>query len=46
MITWERFMTVRHIETWVERRIVTPTAVVDMDVTAVAMAKGSNVKIC
>lgn len=45
VMTWERFMTMKQISTCIERRVVTRTAVIDMNVTTVAMAEGSNVKV-
>ena len=45
VMTWERFMTTKHINTWIKRRIVTRTAVIDMNITTVAMAEGSNVEV-
>jgi len=44
-MTWERFMTMKHIGTSNKRRIVTRTAMIDMNVTTVAMAEGSDVKV-
>jgi hypothetical protein len=46
VMTCERFMTVRHFVTCLKKVMVTRTAVVDMDATAVAMADGSDVKVC
>lgn len=46
MITCERFITVKHVMMRRKQPIVTPTAMVDMDITTVAMAKGGNMKIC
>jgi len=39
-------MTVKHSVTCIKREMVTRTAVVDMEVTTVAMADGSDVKVC
>jgi hypothetical protein len=38
-------MTMEHISTWIKRRVVTRTAMIDMNVTTVAMAEGSYVKV-
>jgi hypothetical protein len=45
-MTCERFMTVKHDMTYRTREMVIRTAVVNMDVTTVAMADGSDVKVC
>lgn len=45
-MTCERFMAVKQFVTFVKREMVTRTAVVDVEVTAVAMADGSDVKVC
>ena len=39
-------MTAKHFVTCIKQKIVTRTAVVDMEVTTVAMADGSDVKVC
>lgn len=46
VMTCERFMTVKHFVTCVNREITTRTSVVDMEVTTVAMADSSDVKVC
>ena len=46
VMTCERFMTVKYDKTFRTREIVIHTVVVDMEVTTVAMANGSDVKVC
>lgn len=45
-MTCERFMTVKHDMTYRMREMVIRTVVVDMEVATVAMADGSDVKVC
>jgi hypothetical protein len=42
----ERFMTVTHDMTYRTREMVIRTVVIDMKITTVAMADGSDVKVC
>jgi hypothetical protein len=45
-MTCERFMTVKRDMTYRMRELMIRTVVVDMKVTTVAMADGSDVKVC
>lgn len=46
VMTCERFMTVKRDKAYRTREMVIRTVVVDMKVTTVTMADGSNMKVC
>jgi hypothetical protein len=45
-MTCERFITARHFVTCMKGEMVTRTFMVNMEITTIAMADGSDVKIC
>jgi hypothetical protein len=45
-MTCERFIATKQFVTCVKREMMTRTAVVDVKITAVAVADGSDVKVC